>query len=534
MGLMKCPRALVRDNGALTAALPRWVGQLVWTLRALSGREGKLLLRCSAPRAASRVAAGTGFEVECRTWVLRYVPRVLRRLLFAGPASLMRAGRLAALCTAMLMATPASASSERDSPYHVIDQLSRVLVLIENEYVEPVARERLLEGSIKGMVAELDPHSAFLPARDFKIFQGDTEGRFGGIGVEVDFSGEQVVVIAPIEGSPAERAGIKPGDRIVAIDGQPVQGRSPETLVREMRGKPGSKVSVSIRRKPDEKVLEFELMREVIKVSSIAAKLLKGDVLYIRVKSFQNGTHQELLSHVATLRRRARRGFGGIVLDLRNNPGGLVNEASAVADEFLTGGVIYTTRHRNRVVREARARRSGALRRGPMVVLVNEFSASAAELVAGALQDNHRASLVGAPTFGKGSVQTIIDLPNGSGLKLTTALYFTPRGQAIQAAGVTPDVLVEAAYVAERNYDIVRESDLEGHLPAAGETLRESEDAGAQTGTPKTSPGAEPGSRTQETHLGVAREIPEDPTGGADFALSIGYQIVTGVLSRRR
>ena len=442
--------------------------------------------------------------------------------------------RLLVVCALVLVAEPAAASTERDSPYHVLDQLSRVLVLIENEYVEPVARERLLEGSIKGMVAELDPHSAFLPARDFAIFQGDTEGRFGGIGVEVDFSREQVVVIAPIEGSPAERAGIKPGDRIVAIDGQLVQGRSPETLVRDMRGKPGSKVTVSVKRKSQEKVIDFELVREVIKVSSIAAKLLKGDVLYIRVKSFQNGTHHELLGHIAALRSQVKRGFSGIVLDLRNNPGGLVNEASAVADEFLTGGVIYTTRHRNRVVREARARRSGALRRGPMVVLVNEFSASAAELVAGALQDNYRASLVGSPTFGKGSVQTIIDLPNGSGLKLTTALYFTPRGQAIQAAGVTPDVLVEAAYVADRNYDIVRESDLEGHLPASGEPAHESEGAGGQRDTSETSPAEDDSLDEQETHLGVAREIPEDPTGGADFALSIGYQIVTGVMSRKR
>ncbi len=398
--------------------------------------------------------------------------------------------------------------------------MSRVLVLVENEYVEPVERQRLLEGAIKGMVAELDPHSAFLPARDYTIFQGDTEGRFGGIGVEVDFAGDQVVVIAPIEGSPAERAGIKPGDRIMAINNQPVQDKSPEDLVREMRGKPGTKVMITVKRKSQNKLLEFELVREIIKVSSIASKLLEGDVLYLRVKSFQNGTHHELLEHVGALRRQAKRGFSGIILDLRNNPGGLVNEASAVADEFLTGGVIYTTRHRSQVVREARARRSGALRRGPMVVLVNEFSASAAELVAGALQDNRRASLVGAQTFGKGSVQTIIDLPDGAGLKLTTALYYTPGGRAIQATGVTPDVMVEAAYVAERDYDIIRERDLEGHIPGA-----EAAEEGSATQPQESS--------DEDTHLGVSRNIPEDPTGSADFALSIGYQIVSGVMSRR-
>lgn len=442
-------------------------------------------------------------------------------------------------------ATPAAAASERDSPYQLLDQLSRVLVLIENEYVEPVERARLIEGSIKGMVAELDPHSAYLPARDFSVFQGDTEGRFGGIGVEVDFAGDDVVVIAPIENSPAERAGVEPGDRIVAIDNQPIQNKSPEALVRDMRGAPGSKVTVTIKRKAIDKLLHLELTREIIRVSSISAKLLAGGVLYVRVKSFQNGTHHELLENIATLRSEVKRGFSGVILDLRNNPGGLVNEASAVADEFLTGGVIYTTRHRQSVVREQRARRSGALQRGPMVVLVNEFSASAAELVAGALQDNHRASLVGARTFGKGSVQTIVDLPDGSGLKLTTALYYTPSGQAIQATGVTPDVLVEAAYAVKPDYDVIRESDLDGHIPgvdAEGQEparpleletkppLAAPPNGGARAGQVDGQQGAE----AEETHLGVARVIPDDPTGSADFALSIGYQIVTGVLSRRR
>ena len=452
-----------------------------------------------------------------------------------------------------------------------------MLVLIENEYVEPVDRARLIEGSIKGMVAELDPHSAYLPARDFSVFQGDTEGRFGGIGVEVDFAGDAVVVIAPIENSPAERAGVQPGDRIVAIDNQPIQNKSPEALVRDMRGAPGSKVTVTIKRKAVDKLLHLELTREIIRVSSIAAKLLAGGVLYVRVKSFQNGTHHELLENIANLRQQVKPGFSGIILDLRNNPGGLVNEASAVADEFLTGGVIYTTRHRQSVVREARARRSGALQRGPMVVLVNEFSASAAELVAGALQDNHRASLVGARTFGKGSVQTIVDLPDGSGLKLTTALYYTPSGQAIQAMGVTPDVLVEAAYAVKPDYDVIRESDLDGHIPgvdadgqeparpvgversagverpaaaerpatverpAAAERpaavearppLPAPPSAGAGAGTGAADEGQD--AEAEETHLGVARVIPDDPTGSADFALSIGYQIVTGVLSRRR
>lgn len=479
--------------------------------------------------AASAEWGGPG---QCAGTVLGYFSTMISRRNIPGPRSLMRSSALTALMALLFSTRVALADGERESPYHVLDQLSRVLVLIENEYVEPIERSRLLEGSIKGMVSELDPHSAYLPARDYTIFQGDTEGRFGGIGVEVDFAGDQVVVIAPIEGSPAARAGVLPGDRIVAIDNQPVHDKSPDALVREMRGKPGSKVTVSVKRKSEDKLLHFELTREVIRVSSIASKRLEGDVVYLRVKSFQSGTHHELLGHIGELRRQVQQGFSGIILDLRNNPGGLVNEASAVADEFLTGGSIYTTRHRGRVVREARARRSGALRRGPMVVLVNEFSASAAELVAGALQDNHRASLVGARTFGKGSVQTIIDLPNGSGLKLTTALYYTPAGHAIQASGVTPDVLVEAAYVAERAYDVVRESDLAGHIPGTGGASETSGGAGDPGGAGPDSSGQEVDEI--ETHLGVARSIPDDPTGGPDFALSIGYQIVSGVLSRRR
>jgi carboxyl-terminal processing protease len=423
----------------------------------------------------------------------------------------------------------ASATTASQSPYEVLDQLARVLVLIENEYVEPVERRRLIEGSIKGMVAELDPHSAYLPPQDYEIFQADTEGRFGGIGVEVDFRDEAVVVIAPIEGSPAERAGVRSGDRIVAIDNAPVRGKSSDQLVRQMRGQPGSKVVLTIRRPGQEQILYFTLTREIIAVSSVASKLLADDVAYIRVKQFQTGTHDELLRAIGKLKKQAGKPFTGVLLDLRNNPGGLVNESSAVADEFLSGGVIFTTRHREKVIDEIRASGGGALRRGALVVLVNEYSASAAELVAGALQDQRRAIVVGAQTFGKGSVQSIVDLPSGAGLRLTTMRYYTPNGRAIQAQGIQPDVRVEAAYAADKTFGVLRESDLENHLPAEGPpgsgpdrdaAAQAADDAGADTGV-------------SPTHLGVAREVPEDPSGGPDFALSIGYQIVRGVLIRK-
>jgi carboxyl-terminal processing protease len=406
-----------------------------------------------------------------------------------------------------------------------MEQLGRVLVAVENDYVDPVDRARLIEGGIKGMVAELDPHSSYLPPEDYTIFQGDLEGRFGGVGVEVDFEGDFVTIIAPIEGSPAEQAGVKPGDRIVGIDNRPVRGQSPADLVRAMRGDPGTKVILTIRRDGVERMMTFVLVRREIKVASVASKLLKNNLAYLRIKTFQSGTHAELLEHIGRMRKKAKGDLAGVVLDLRNNPGGSVDEADAVADEFLSSGVIFTTRRRGQVVDEARADPGGALRRQPAVVLVNEYSASASELVAAALRDNERAKIVGAPTFGKGSVQMIVDLPGGAGLRLTTLRYYTPSGRAIQAEGVKPDVVVGAA---PSDFGIVREKNLENHLAASEGAPHEAvppvtegpSDAGAG---PKT---------TEDVDHGVVREIPEDPSQGPDEALKVAYRILSEALGR--
>jgi carboxyl-terminal processing protease len=421
----------------------------------------------------------------------------------------------------------ASAGSGTESPYWFVGQLARVLVLVENEYVEPLAQERLLEGAVKGLVAELDPHSSYLPKEAFDTFRGDTEGQFGGIGVEVDFRGDAVTVIAAIEGSPAARSGVRPGDEIVAIDHKPVRGRSSEELVNRMRGLAGTNVQISVRRDGHAEALQFVITRQVIEVSSILGKALVDEVAYLRIKQFQAGTHDELLSAVRTIRQRTGGSISGVILDLRNNPGGLVREAIAVADEFLAEGTIFSTRHRGETVETVSASTGGALSREPVVVLINEYTASASELVAGALKDNRRASLIGTRSFGKGSVQSIFPLPGGAGLRLTTMRYYTPSGQAIQALGVQPDIVVEAAYVEDKSFGTVREADLEGHLEAEG------------TATPKSAEVHRPGIPPAEerpgispTHLGVAREIPDDPTNGPDFALSIGYQIVRSVLTR--
>jgi carboxyl-terminal processing protease len=430
----------------------------------------------------------------------------------------------AAAATAFFQTKEAQAKTEWDNPYFPFEQLGRVLAWVENEYVDPVERRRLLEGAIKGMVAELDPHSSYLPAEDYGIFQADTEGHFGGIGVEVDFGDEYITIIAPIDGSPAALGGIQSGDRILAIDNQAIRGKPAADLVRMMRGEPNTKVLLTVRRKGQDKLLYFRLTRQIINVASVASKALKGGVGYLRIKTFQTGTHAELLDHVKQLRAATHGDLSGVVLDMRNNPGGLVNEATAVADEFLSSGVIFTTRRRGQIVDDLRADGSGALRRGPVVVLVNEYSASAAELVAGALQDNKRGAIVGAPTFGKGSVQTIVDLPGGAGLRLTTLRYYTPSGRPIQAQGVKPDILVGGASAA-LGYGVLKEQNLEGYLPPV-------EGGRSPVTTPPEAPeggkAATSATSDEETDLGMSRDVPVDPEQGVDEALKIGYRVVTG------
>lgn len=446
----------------------------------------------------------------------------MRRTTCATIVGALAAGFVAgAICVSVATATPGA-----HSPYALVAQFARVLVLVENEYVDAVDRNRLIEGAIKGLVSELDPHSSYLEAADYTTFKGDTQGEFGGVGIEVDFRNDTVTVMAPIEGSPADRAGILPGDVIVSINRRSVQGRTMDDLVKLMRGPAQSQVDLSVRRRGRPGLLHFTLTREVIEVASVASKALKDNVAYLRVKQFQRGTHVELLQALGDVQTELNAVVGGAILDLRNNPGGLVSEAVAVADEFLTRGGIYATRKRDTVVDEVFATDGEALPKVPLVVLVNEFSASAAELVAGALQDNLRATVVGATTFGKGSVQAIIDLPNGAGLRLTTLRYYTPSGHAIQAHGIIPDVTVEATYADDPGYSVLREADLENHLPAEQQAPAASAPSGVPSKRTVEQSGVSP------THFGVARVVPFDPTNGPDVALSIGYQLVKGVLDK--
>jgi len=426
----------------------------------------------------------------------------------------------------------ARATSQDESPYAAMAQLGRVLVTVENEYVEPVERAKIVNGAIEGMVAGLDPHSSYMTPQDFSLFQSDTVGEFGGVGLEVDARSDVITVIAPIEGSPAERAGIRSGDKLLAVDGETAMGLGLEKMVRRMRGKPGTHVKLTIRRderhpsaQAKNEPFTIDLVREVIKVPSVSSRMLKGDIAYVRIAQFQDKTHEELLKAVARLRAeeaRTNARIAGVLLDMRSNPGGLVDEAAEVADEFLSQGTIYTARHRGQIIDEVKAHGGGAFATAKTVILVNGYTASAAELVTGALQDAKRATVVGAQTFGKGSVQTIFELPGGAGMRLTTERYYTPSGHAVQAEGIHPDVTVNEA---DPTFPVLRERDLEGHLApedrggvALGGTTVVV-DAGAPT--PSATRDEEPGGTE-----GSVSNIPADPEASKDAVLKIGYALL--------
>jgi carboxyl-terminal processing protease len=390
------------------------------------------------------------------------------------------------------------------SPYRRLGVLSEVLAHVENSYVDPVSEDRLLDGAIRGMVGALDPHSSYLNREEYALLQSDTSGDFGGVGVEIDARGEYLMVVAPIATSPAERAGVRAGDEIVSIEGRDARGLSVDEAVRRMRGAAGTRVRVVLRRRGAPDPIRLELVREIVHVTSVDAQLLPERIGYVNLKSFQDHASWELQLAIERLTTEAGGSLRGLVLDLRNNPGGLLDEGISVTDEFLREGIIVSTRGRNGAAQdEARAQGPGTLPNFPMVVLVNEYTASAAEIVAGALQDHHRATLVGVRTFGKGSVQTVIDLSDGGALKVTIARYFTPSGRSIQAQGIAPDVQVEQVDLPDEPEEgsasaPERERDLEQHLPH-----RESGDA---------APPPVPGSEMR------------------DLQLRVGYQLLRGMV----
>lgn len=356
-------------------------------------------------------------------------------------------------------------------PLDALRSFTEVYERIQRDYVESVDDETLIRNAIRGMLSGLDPHSTYLDTSEFQQLREGTQGQFGGLGIEVGMEDGFVKVIAPIDGTPAEAAGIQPGDLIIRIDGQSVKGLDLQEAVERMRGEPGTRIELGILREGEDTPIEVEIERAIIRVQSVRTRVLESGFGYLRISQFQSRTGDDVLDAIESLNEQTD-GLKGLVLDLRNNPGGVLDAAVEVADVFISNGRIVSTDGRNEQARsEFTATPNDALNGEPLVVLVNAGSASAAEIVAGALQDHDRAVIMGEPTFGKGSVQTILPLRDGNAVKLTTARYYTPNGRSIQAEGIVPDVAIANLQVSNGGAlpQALRESNLPGHLGGEGE-----------------------------------------------------------------
>ena len=361
----------------------------------------------------------------------------------------------------------ATKQSVKDLPLSELQSFVEILNRVQSDYVEDVGDEALLENAIRGMLSGLDPHSAYLDPEEYKEVTVSTSGKFGGLGIEVQMQDGAVLVVAPIDDTPAKRAGIQPGDLIVKIDDKPVKGLTLTQAVRKMRGEPGTDIVLTVIRKGETQPLLVDITRDVIRVRSVRSRILEPEYGYLRISTFTGNTGKLLNEEIGKLLEENKGDLRGLVLDLRTNPGGVLNAAVDVSDAFLDKGTIVSIKGRNGDnSRSFNARPGDRLNGAPLVVLVNEASASASEIVAGALQDHKRALLVGAKTFGKGSVQTIMPLPNQAAIKLTTARYYTPDGRSIQAKGIEPDVTIDRVKVEKSDTGPrpIAESDLDGSL----------------------------------------------------------------------
>ncbi|HZI11803.1 MAG TPA: S41 family peptidase [Myxococcus sp.] len=416
---------------------------------------------------------------------------------------------------------PASGRAEKaerdDATYRQLETFARVLSYVENNYVEAPDRQRLVYGAIQGMLETLDPHTVFMPPDVFREMKIDTSGEWGALGMEVARKGDKIVVVAPIDDTPAARAGIKAGDELVGIDGESTQGMDVGRAMQKMRGPAGGRVLLTIMRQGFSAPREIAVIRDHVRIISIEGQL-HGGIGHVKVKNFQDRTDLYLRKELDRLRAlNGGKELRGLVLDLRNNPGGLLDEAVAISDRFLPGNLpIVSTQGRDgRNTTQERSKDRDTEKDYPIAVLVNAGSASASEIVAGALQDHGRAAILGTPTFGKGSVQTVIELEDGSGLKLTIARYYTPKGRSIQERGITPDFLVPDEPGGGVAQPAVREKDLRRHFRA---------EPGVASETPEPAP----------------RGLPEglkpwDVTAGLkDYPLKVALEYLNGLASAPR
>jgi carboxyl-terminal processing protease len=383
------------------------------------------------------------------------------------------------LVLGILISTGTAVLAERDAsgpeatamevlPYEDLRTFTEVFGRIKKDYVEPVPDKKLLEDAIRGMLTGLDPHSSYLDSDQYKELKVGTTGQFGGLGIEVTMENGYVKVVSPIDDTPAQRAGLKAGDLIIRLDEKPVKGMTLTDAVKIMRGKPGSDITLTIVREGEGTPLKFTITRDIIKVQSVKSRLLEKDFGYLRISSFQSPTGEALKTAIKKLQKENKTALKGIVLDLRNNPGGVLNAAVSVSDAFLEKGlIVYTEGRIKDSEMKFNASPDDILNGAPIVVLINAGSASASEIVAGALQDHKRAVIMGEKSFGKGSVQTILPTSNGGAVKLTTARYYTPSGRSIQAEGIEPDIKLERVKLEALDapkFKPVKESDLSHHL----------------------------------------------------------------------
>ncbi len=425
-------------------------------------------------------------------------------------------------------------------PLDEIRTFTSVFAKLKSDYVEEVDDRKLLENAIRGMLEGLDPHSAYLDKEDYLELQESTTGEFGGLGLEVGTEDGFLKVISPIDDTPAQRAGIKTGDLIIRLDDTPVKGMSLNDAIKLMRGKPGTDIGMTLMREGEEKPIKLTLTRDIIKVQSVRQRMLEPGFGYLRVSSFQTHSEEDVRKGVEKLKADSQGGLRGLVLDLRNNPGGTLSAAVGISDLFLDHGLIVYTEGR---VKEAQmrfnAKPEDMLEDAPMVVLVNAGSASASEIVAGALQDQKRAVIMGQKTFGKGSVQTILPLTETEALKLTTARYFTPSGRSIQAEGIVPDITINPIIVKEVQDEdlLIKEADLSRHLE--NPTLREGGEQEATQGKDKekvkekdADAAKKPGA-AREPDAPAVEPTASAPTDADDYALSQALNVLKALALRQ-
>lgn len=353
-------------------------------------------------------------------------------------------------------------------PFEDLRTFTEIFGRIKRDYVEPVSDKKLLEDAVRGMLSGLDPHSAYLVPEEYQELKEGTTGQFGGLGIEVTMENGFIKVVSPIDDTPAQKAGIKAGDLIIRLDDKPVKGMSLTDAVKMMRGEPGSSILLTVVREGEETPLKFTLIRAIIKVKSIKSRMLEKNYGYVRISSFQSGTGESLLEAISSLKKENAGNLKGLVLDLRNNPGGVLNAAVEVSDAFLKSGlIVYTEGRIENSEMRFNASPDDVIDGAAMVVLINAGSASASEIVAGALQDQKRAVIMGEKSFGKGSVQTILPTSSGAAVKLTTARYYTPSGRSIQAEGIEPDIAlarIKLESLEKSEFAPVKEADLSHHL----------------------------------------------------------------------